>query len=126
MELTNDTVFRGYLAHIRSKAVEMAALHFEYMNHPDATEPVPLSDTGKQIRETWEILCRDVEKVLGVVLVPWNQLAKSSKLINYAKQPIGGRYGNDPLRIRMGVLKERTDKARLKDPEITLMKSWSK
>lgn len=76
MTLNNNTVFRVYLEHVRSLAIQMAGLYFEYMNHPDTTEPPPLSAEGKKIQKAWEALGRDVEKVLHVKLRPWNHLGK--------------------------------------------------
>lgn len=126
MELTNDTILRGYLSHIRSLAVQMAGLYFEYMNHPDADGPPPMSENAKEIQDTWSKLSDGLEKVIGVKLVPWNQLGKSSTLIARYDPPVGALNQGDPLRIRMSVLKRKADKARIKDPTITLMKSWSK
>ena len=120
MELTNKTTLRAYLAHIRGKAVLMAALRFEYTEHPENFDGAPEeTETIQRIRKTWEQLTTDVDKALGVHLMPWHCLATTKSL---TRENISGI--RDPLRISMKDLKAKADKARLQDPTIALLESW--
>lgn len=126
MELTNSTILRGCLAQLRSKVREMAALQFEYREHPDSDGAAPESPAQAQLRKMWGGLRTDLRKVIGVEIVPWNKLASRAELIQTYIPPTGARNQFDPLRITMGALKDRADKARFKDPDIMLLKSWDK
>jgi len=119
--LDNESLFRSYLAHIQRMVRQRAGLLHELVEHPDFHgEIIPNSDP---LRKSWEMLARDTEKVLGVQLVPFNELVKSG---TFTRHPSTYQEGaKDELRITMRVLKARADKARRKDPSITLMKSWS-
>lgn len=117
--LNNDTTLRGFLAHLQSIARKRVALVGEAADHPDATEETRGKlVTPDAIKDAWGIIRRDIGKILGVELVEYHELPRSE---TFTTQPIGGR---DELRITMRVLKKRADKARMKDPSITLMKSW--
>ena len=114
---------RAYLSHLRSLATKTAALTFEYTNHSDNTaQKAPSRDS--KIKEMWEQLSIDLQKVIGVEITPWSELARSSKLIRSYRPALGDSNQTDPLRITMSALKKKADKARLKDPTITLLKSW--
>lgn len=121
MELTNNTVLRGYLTHIRSNVRKMASLRFEYQEHPDSDGPPPESEASTRMRKQWESLRSDLFKVLGVKILQWNQLTGQAKLVQQSGAGMG-----DPLRITLGALKTRADKARRKDPTIKLLESWNK
>ncbi len=116
MELYNDTLLRGYLAHLQAKVRHLARLHFERNNHPGATE---LLKPNPELQETWEILARDLMKVLGVAIHPFHRLAGEGSF--HSEGVIAGR---DPFRITFKALKKKADKARRGDPSITLLKSW--
>lgn len=117
MELTNDTLLRGFVAHMQSIARRRAALFVAATEHPDAKGPPETRIDA--IQEQWEIVRRDVMKVLEVQLKPWHELCLPGPPESHV--PFAGR---DDLRITFRVLKARCDKARLKDPSITLLKSW--
>lgn len=121
MIVTYDTVYRGFLAHIRSLSLSLAACYFERLKHPDGGV-VPLTESAKELQEMWDIIRTDTVKVLHVELPPWNELPLSSELIRSYVPPLGSSNQGDPLRVRMGVLKKMADKAREKDPSIRLLK----
>jgi len=83
-----------------------------------------MSDTQKRIKEAWDTLSEQLVLVLGTeaALKPYGQLAGPGGFERYP----AGQHGRDPFRITMGVFKDRCDKARLKNPELTLMRSWDK
>jgi len=118
--LHNNTVLRGYLAHLQALARHRAALRFEHDQHPGATAPMPFS-VDSLIRETWECLSRDLVTVLGPVaqLKPYGQLAQPGSFSVEERLT-----GQDPFRITMKALKLRADKARRHHPDVTLLKSW--
>jgi hypothetical protein len=122
--LDNDTILRGYLTHIQSNVRRMARLIGEHALHPDHTaENAP--KMSPKMAELWAILERDIPKVLpDLHLVPFSQLASSR--FPWGEQDCGFQAGTrDPTRITFSQLKARADKARRKDPTITLLKSWS-
>lgn len=121
-ELNNDTLLRGYLAHLQAKVRELAALRMERDSHPDAAgNPPKESGSMAAMRTEWEKLDRDLVKVLGAEasLKQFGQLAEPGGFSNCPD--LGGR---DPFRITFKALKLKADKARRKDDTITLLKSW--
>jgi hypothetical protein len=121
--LHNNTVLRGFLAHMQSQAREQAALYFEREQHPDAANFKRFeSAAATQIRENWESLSRDLVIVIGpeAQLKPYNQLAHPGTF-----SVLEGKDYADPFRITMKALKLLADKARRKHPEVTLLKSWN-
>lgn len=121
MTLTNNTLLRGYLAHLQALARHRSRLIGEAIDHPDAT-PESKSKLGApdEIREAWESLTRDLAKVIDVALVPFERLASSpSPIVRGSSQ-----MSPDPLRITLKALKLLADKKRRSDPSITLLKSW--
>lgn len=136
MTLDNNTIFRGYLSHLRAMIAKLGVLEFQYMEHPEnethessfAKDP-ERAGRRAQMRETWDSLREDTMKVLGVVLPLWSQIPESSELIRgYCPTVFGDAPrqapGNDPLRITLKALKLKADRARRKDESITLLKSW--
>ena len=127
MTLTNDTLLRGYLAHMKSEVRSLFVLYGERTarsaEDPDgyANWLITHQESVKQLQEQWDILRRDVGKVLEVRLVPFSQLA-DAQFVTGDTDP--GASGRDPLRITFAALKRKADKARRKDPTITLLKSW--
>lgn len=124
MILSNNTTLRGYLAHIQSLARQAATLRGAAAIHPDDTPELAAARAPNPVMlEMWESLRRDLAKVLDVHLVPYSELA----LVRF---PTGDRDdgwqggGKDELRVTFRVLKKRADKARLRDPSITLLGSW--
>jgi hypothetical protein len=117
-EITGDTLLRALLAHIQSNMRQHAALRVEHDLHPDAAA---LSDALRESRKMWKSLSSDLVEVLGpeAALKPFNQLAKDGSF--HAVEIIA----RDPFRITIRELKRRADKARLKKPEINLLKSWA-
>jgi len=110
-----NLTLRGFLSHLQAMARKQSMLVGAHVLHPDnagRTAP-PVNDS---IEKLWENLRRDLKKVLDVDVRPWNDLAISPNF--------DGTVGSerDPYRIRMGVLKQKADKARLKDPTITLLR----
>lgn len=122
--LHNNTLLGGILCHLQSQVRERGRLIMEAADHPDLT-PEQAAEllnrpAAKAIRDEWEVLRRDLWKVLNLQLKPFNELVA-------AGGPVAGNHGpcgRDPLRTTMRQLKHLADKARLKDPTITLMKSW--
>lgn len=120
MKLYNTTLLRAFLAHLQSQARQAAALRYEFAAHPDARQ-ADMPAVPSALVETWESLSRDLVKVLGpeAQLKKYGELAAAGSF--HRVQQIAGR---DPFRITLVELKRRADKARLKDPTITLLKSW--
>lgn len=122
MILNNNTILRGFLAHLQSQVRERAALIAESIDHPDATPEtravVSNREASEPMRKMWEEVRRDIRLILGVELRPFHQLARPGSFVDDSKHVI------DPLRITLGQLKPRADKARRQHPEITLLKSW--
>jgi hypothetical protein len=116
MILTNKTVLRDYLAHLQSLIRRMTMLRGEI-----AVRGAPQPAFDPRMKEMWETLRRDLAKVLDVHLVPFENVANT-------RHPTGdrdpGQFGRDPTRIQLDALKRKADKARLKDPTISLLKSW--
>lgn len=113
-----DLTLRGYLSRIQSLARRRAVLVGEYVLHPDNPERNPPA-VNEELEVLWGRLRQDLKKVLGVDLCPWANLISNSDF----DMNVGWERGApDPYRIRMGVLKAKADKARLKDPSITLLK----
>lgn len=130
--LTASTTLRGFLAHIQSNARQQARLYGAFAMHPDNPDgATPNTEGAKRISEMWEVLRRDIPKVLGddVQIVTWNELATAPSFA--ARGSTGWTEtsqawpANDPYRITFGVLKKRADKARRKDPSIQLLGSWN-
>lgn len=119
MTLDNETVLRGFLSHLQAKVRQLADLHFERNNHPDAEE---LRKANPEMAEAWAVLMRDIPKVLGVEasLKHFHELTAPGGF-----EAVDLSSCRDPFRVRMGVLKKMADKARRKDPAITLLKSWN-
>ena len=111
-----NLTLRGFLSHLQAMARKQSMLIGAYVLHPDNTERKTPRSSNSNIEKLWEILRRDLKKVLGVDLRPWTGLATSPDFDGNVE---GGR---DPYRIRMGVLKQKADKARVKDPTITLLR----
>ena len=124
--LNNDTLLRGFLSHLQSQVRELAALRgmaeMHASNTPERAGQRIQESRAKEMRETWDVLRRDLAKVLG----PEVQLKTFEGLV----APGTFHAGNnncptpDPFRITFRVLKARADKARRHDPTITLLKSW--
>ena len=129
MQLHDGTTLRGFLAHMVAKAKEQAVLYGTAAIHPDNVEGVVVkSQAAARIEEMWEALRRDIPKVLGfdVQLVPYHALATQGSFESPKSSGHSTAWcSNDPYRIRLGTLKVKADKARLKDPSISLLKSWT-
>lgn len=121
MPLNPDTIFRGYLAAIRAHVRRLSQLQFEKQAHPDFEGDEPKSEAMVRMAKKWEEMRRDVAKVIHVNLIPFNRLASSDDILQSYTPPLGASNQGDPLRITMRVLKKAADKARRKDPSITLM-----
>ncbi len=117
--LNNDTLLRAYLAHLQSMARHYAGLLLERSAHVSESK-IASKDMLGCIRDEWQVLNRDLIKVLGpeAALKPFEQLANAR---TFHTNPVTGR---DPFRIKFRVLKKRADRARVSDPNITLLKSW--
>ena len=113
---------------MHSNARELAALYGAAAMHPDNTPEKAAERAEKSssqaIGEEWEILRRDLWKVLEVALCPWSELPTSSSFFAGGVDPGAGAGAGDMTRITFGVLKKKCDKARRKDPTITILKSW--
>lgn len=127
MILHNDTLFRGYLAHVHANIKEMMRLYGERAmrlalagDEEKIRAKVPNPEGLLMIRKDWEKMREDTRKVLGVELQSFEGLLEANTV--YMVLDISSN--KDPTRIRMRVLKKRADKARERDPSITLMKSW--
>lgn len=113
-----DLTLRGFLSHIQANARRRAVLVGEYVLHPNNPEH-KAPNTNDELERLWDDLRRDLKKVLDVDLCPWARLISDSDF----DMNVGWERGApDPYRIRMGVLKAKADRARLKDPSITLLK----
>lgn len=114
---------RGYLSHMQSLIRKRAVLVGEYVLHPDNPDgkpPAHVMSTNKAMEEEWVKLQRDLKKVLGVDLCPFGRLVNDPSFDMNA----GWEHGApDPYRITMGALQKKANKARVKDPSITLLKS---
>lgn len=120
-ELHNDTLVRGFVAHIHSIARRRALLITAAAEHPENLDRLKQIQMGHRdlIIGKWESIRADLFKVLGVQLKPWHELALPGSPESFI--PFAGR---DELQITMRELKKRCDKARHRDPSIMLMKSW--
>lgn len=118
--LHEDSTLRGFLSHIRSLAVQTAGLHFAMLHHPDVTSEhlEKLAVSNPVIKEKWDSIRADLMKLIEVDIVPYNQLCESADIVAWQ-----GRPHVDPLMISMKHLKQKADKARLKDPTITMLRS---
>jgi hypothetical protein len=121
MDVNNNTIFRGWLAHQVSLARRRAKLIGCVVSHPDNKgKAYTPSKESTEINQEWEQLRTDIKKVLDFQLPPYHALADpEADPLRWEAQHI-----MDPLRLNMRQLKARSDKARLKDPSITLLKSW--
>jgi hypothetical protein len=111
-----NLTLRGFLSRLQALVRQRTMLAGEYVLHPDNPGRALPPSIGNTNEKLWENLRRDLKKVLGVDLRPWTGLATSPDFDGNVE---GGR---DPYRIRMGVLKQKADKARVKDPTITLLR----
>ncbi len=119
MTLKYNLTLRGFLSHIQAMARKRACLVGEYVLSPFNPERKS-PDISDDFEVIWNSLHSDLKKVLGVDLCPYSKLISDCTFDLNAGWERGCK---DPYRIRMGVLKARVDKARLKDPSITLLKS---
>ena len=120
MILTNETKMVDYIHHVQSKIRQLADLEFERRNHPDSKNtPPPPAEV--ELREHWEKLRSGLMSVLGISIRPFGEATKPGSVIAACNPPEPDFHG-----LTMGALKKLADKARRKDPTITLMKSWSK
>ena len=124
MTLTNDTILRDFLAHVASQVRKHAQLLGSAEMHPDNTPELSVARSVNfpEIYRQWEILRRDLDKVLELKLNPLSLVQVGAG--PYESDPANS--SKDTTRITFGELKKRADKARRKDPTITLLKSWSK
>lgn len=113
-----DLTLRGFLSRIQANARRRAVLVGEYVLHSDNPEH-KAPKTNDELERLWDNLRRDLKKVLGVDLCPWGRLISDP---DFDMNAGWTRGAPDPYRIRMGVLKAKADRARLKDPSITLLK----
>lgn len=120
MTLDNNTLLRGFLAHLQSNVRKMAALDFERDHHPDSKRLKAPSKTRTDMQACWEDLSRDLVLVLGpgAALVPFGALAHAGTFAANLTS------GEDVFRITFKALKKLADKARRRHPEITLLQSW--
>jgi hypothetical protein len=119
MEIHYDLTLRGFLSHIQANVKRRAFLIGEYVAHPDNPER-KAPEISDEVEVMWESLRRDLKKVIGVDLCPFARLLSDSTFdLNVGWD----RGAPDPYRIRMGVLQGKADRARLKDPTITLLNS---
>lgn len=124
MILTNDTILRGFLAHMASLIKKHSQLVGSAEMHPNNTPELSAlrGASYPEFYRQWEILRRDLDKVLELKLNPLSLVQVGAG--PYASDPANS--SKDTTRITFGELKKRADKARRKDPTITLLKSWSK
>lgn len=117
MELTEDMTLRDLLEHIQDNIRKMTKLRAEYSRHTEGKSDLK---TSTQLLLKWEHLRRDVPRVLGqhAELKRYSELAAPGSFHTY---PITGR---DPFLIKLGVLKQRADKARRRQPDIALLQNW--
>ena len=124
-QITGRTTLRGFLAHLQSNAREQAKLYGAYVMHPDNEQMTPPQGSrNESIKSLWDILRRDLKKVLDVDLLPWGELSTAPTFTCRGSVGDGHDPSPDPFRIRFSVLKQRADRARIKDPSITLLGSW--
>lgn len=74
-----------------------------------------------EVCEMWESLRTDLAKVLDLHLLPAAQIQISAGDV-YVMDP--ANCGKDTSRITFRELKKQADKARRKDPSISLLRSW--
>lgn len=118
--LDNDTLLGSFLAHIQANVRHMAALQMVRDAHPDADGVQDKSVLYGQMRELWNTIRKDIGKVYGLTLIPFNELALRGE-----KFYIGDLDGGpNPLRKTIKVVKHDMDKARRKDPSIKLLALW--
>jgi len=120
MDLTNDTTLRGYLTHVHAEVKKLTKLYGEWMIRGGGKRDTTELD---KMRALWTELRTDTYKVLSIELLEFDALFHSTAVVSEG-DAVEHASGADPLRIRLGVLKRKADKARLKDPSITLLKSW--
>ena len=119
MEVHYDLTLRGFLSHIQALVGRRAFLVGEHILHSDNPER-KAPEIKDEVEVMWDSLRRDLKKVIGVDLCPFAKLLSDSTFdLNVGWD----RGAPDPYRIRMGVLQMKADKARLKDPTITLLNS---
>ena len=126
MEINNDTILRGFLSHVQAGARTRATLMGAATDHPDNNleRQAERSRGLEPLVEQWNIIRRDIKKVLDVDLREFHELALPGSF-EKAGYEVGFLHGSrDLFRITMGQFKLKCDKARIKDPSIQLMKSW--
>ena len=70
------------------------------------------------MRKQWDIIRHDLKAVLEMDLRPFNEVARKGSVLN----PLNGCA--DPMRLTFRQLKKRMDKARVRQPEIKMLRSW--
>ena len=120
MTLDNDTTLRGYLTHLHANVRKLTRLYGE---RTLAGGAATRSETVDAMALQWEKLRIDLQKIMDLDLVPFPQLAHSR--YPWGAHDVGQQSGTkDITRVRFSVLKKMADKARRRDPTITLLKSW--
>lgn len=127
MTLDNDTLLGSFLAHMHSQVRRLAGLDFEKANHPDSRRcPAPVKyechaqrETRLVMEEQWHIIRNDLREVLGLDLKPFNELARPGPCYRGCLPSL-----KDPMRLTFRQLKKQMDKARRKNPELKMLRSW--
>lgn len=122
----NNTTLRQYLTGVHHDIRQLAGIMFEFETHPDTTDALRTqrreASNLPEILAVWDKLSKDLVLVLGpeAELVHGRAAGGSGTFAAYKfnSQP------QDPFRIKLGALKLLADRARLRHPEITLLKSW--
>lgn len=113
-----DTSLREFLNLLQLGQKKRALLVGEYVMHPDNVER-KAPEINLELEKRWEIMRRDLKKVLGVELCPWGRLVSDASFdLNVGL----ARGAADPYLISMGELKKKADRARLGDPSILFLK----
>lgn len=119
MTVTPDILLRGFLSHLHGEIRKLIALEFERANHSEAKgRRRPESPVMAEIRNQWN----ELSKELVIILGPGAELKRFERLGekgSFSTQPLGGR---DPFRITMKALKIKADKARRRNPKLTLLR----
>lgn len=117
-----DMLVQGLLCRLQAQVREYSKLFFELTNHPDY-RPEDYRDRSKgsdQLKELWESLRADFEKIWQVPLKPFYELVHKGPPYCSGWDPL---TGPNPLRKTLKVAKKDADKARRKDPTISFLES---
>lgn len=107
-----QTTVRQIVTTFQAFARRRAALVVELLDHPTATNDQILATKGRaaQISDSWDKWREMVQKVTGVTLKPWGQLAGPG-----LPEVRRGDGGPDPLRINLKTFKAEYHKMKQRD-----------